>query len=179
MRWHVLCFGCDANLMIQPLAMETNAMSPVATIGMILLMTTASFAGDNFEKKTIDYGNWNSGFFADAVTVKTPARFIYLSGAGSEDEKTGEIRFPGDIAAQCKYAWEKIDKSLKAQGATVNDIVKATTYVTQSGTAKVIGKCRSEAMKGAAPTPHTFLVVQGLAWPGMVMEVDVVAAVAP
>ncbi|WP_157944715.1 RidA family protein [Mangrovicella endophytica] len=151
----------------------------LATTFALLTLTSLCRAEDGFERKTVDYGNWNSGFFADATTVRTPARFIYLSGQGSEDEKTGEIRYPGDIAAQCKYAWEKIEKSLKAQGAAVTDIVKATTYVTQPGMAKVIGKCRAEAMKGAPATPHTFLVVQGLAWPGMVMEVDVVAAVAP
>lgn len=144
-----------------------------------LLLATAAFAQEGFEKKTIDNGNWNTGRFADAVTVRTPAKFIYLSGEGSEDEKTGAILFPGDVAAQCKYAWEKVDKLLAQQGAKVGDIVKATTYVTDSRFQPSIGECRRNAMKGAPATPHTFLVVQALAWPGMLMEVDVVAAVAP
>ncbi|MFC0387183.1 RidA family protein [Muricoccus vinaceus] len=151
----------------------------LAAAAASLLIATAALAQQGFEKRTIDNGNWNSGRFADAVTVRTPARFIYLSGQGSEDEKTGEIRFAGDVAAQCRYAWEKIDRMLAQQGATVGDIVKATTYVTDARFQQTIGECRRAAMKGAPATPHTFLVVQALAWPGMLMEVDVVAAVAP
>ena len=153
-------------------------ITSAAAIGSLLLATGA-LAQEGFEKKTIDNGNWNTGRFADAVTVRTPAKFIYLSGAGSEDEKDGKILFLGDVAAQCKYAWEKVDKLLAQQGAKVSDIVKATTYVTDARFQQMIGECRRNAMKGAPATPHTFLVVQALAWPGMLMEVDVVAAVAP
>jgi 2-iminobutanoate/2-iminopropanoate deaminase len=148
-------------------------------LATLLLAGTASAQDGGFEKRTIDNGNWNTGRFADAVTVRTPAKFIYLSGQGSEDEKDGKILFPGDVAAQCRYAWEKIDKLLAQQGAKVSDIVKATTYVTDARFQQTIGECRRNAMKGAPATPHTFLVVQALAWPGMLMEVDVVAAVAP
>lgn len=148
-------------------------------LATLLLAGTASAQDGGFEKRTIDNGNWNTGRFADAVTVRTPAKFIYLSGQGSEDEKDGKILFPGDVVAQCKYAWEKIDKLLAQQGAKVSDIVKATTYVTDARFQQTIGECRRNAMKGAPATPHTFLVVQALAWPGMLMEVDVVAAVAP
>ena len=151
----------------------------LAAAACTLLLATAALAQQAFEKRTVDNGNWNSGRFADAVTVRTPARFIYLSGQGSEDEKSGEIRFPGDVAAQCRYAWEKVGRMLAQQGATVGDIVKATTYVTDARFQQAIGECRRNAMNGAPATPHTFLVVQALAWPGMLMEVDVVAAVAP
>ena len=150
-----------------------------AVLGGLFVVSPASAQDGGFEKRTIDNGNWNTGRFADAVTVRTPAKFIYLSGQGSEDEKDGKILFAGDVAAQCKYAWEKIDKLLAQQGAKVSDIVKATTYVTDARFQQTIGECRRTAMKGAAATPHTFLVVQALAWPGMLMEVDVVAAIAP
>ncbi|WP_052401315.1 RidA family protein [Muricoccus aerilatus] len=153
--------------------------SIIAAAAGTLLLATAAVAQLAFEKRTIDNGNWNSGRFADAVTVRTPARFIYLSGQGSEDEKTGAILFPGDVAAQCRYAWEKVGRMLAQQGASVSDIVKATTYVTDARFQQTIGECRRNAMNGAPATPHTFLVVQALAWPGMLMEVDVVAAVAP
>ena len=69
----------------------------------------------------------------------------------------------GDVASQCRYAWEKIDRLLAQQGAAVSDIVKATTYVTDARFQQTIGECRRAAMKGAPATPHTFLVVQALA----------------
>jgi 2-iminobutanoate/2-iminopropanoate deaminase len=151
----------------------------LAALASSVLLASGAVAQEGFEKKTVDNGNWNTGRFADAVTVRTPAKFIYLSGQGSEDEKTGKILDPGDVGAQCRYAWEKIDRLLAQQGAKVSDIVKATTYVTDARFQQTIGECRRNAMKGAPATPHTFLVVQALAWPGMLMEVDVVAAVAP
>ncbi|MCR0983310.1 RidA family protein [Roseomonas populi] len=157
----------------------TTKRTLLAAAALLLLAAGAAVAQQAFERRVIDNGNWNSGRFADAVTVRTPARFIYLSGQGSEDEATGAIRHPGDAAAQCRYAWEKIKKLLAQQGAGVRDIVKATTYVTDARFQPAMGECRTAALEGAPAVPHTFLVVAGLAWPGMLMEVDVVAAVAP
>jgi 2-iminobutanoate/2-iminopropanoate deaminase len=37
------------------------------------------------------------------------------------------------------------------------------------------GKCRSEALAGAPQPVHTFLNINALAWPGMMVEVDAIA----
>jgi enamine deaminase RidA (YjgF/YER057c/UK114 family) len=58
------------------------------------------------------------------------------------------------------------------------DVVKQVTYVTDVRFQREAGECRREAY-GDAPLPaHTFLNVNQLAWPNMLVEIDVIAMVA-
>ena len=63
-------------------------------------------------------------------------------------------------------------------GATMNDVVKVVTYVTDVRNLPEAGKCRTETLGGAPQPVHTFLNINQLAWPGMLVEVDVIAATA-
>jgi enamine deaminase RidA (YjgF/YER057c/UK114 family) len=144
-----------------------------------LLIGTGVAAAQNFEKKNYNYSEFAKGAFSEVVTVTGPAKMIYLAGIGSEDENDGSVRHKDDFLAQCRFAWEKIGKLLKEHGATVSDIVKATTYVTDIRYRDEMRKCRQEVFSGGKPLPpHTLLNVVQLARPGMMFEVDVVAAVA-
>ena len=92
---------------------------------------------------------------------------------------TAATRYKDDVYAQCKYAFSKIKKALALHGATLADVVKVTTYVTDIRSREAYGKCRSEEYKDIALPAHTFINIQQLAWPGMQIEIDVTAAVAP
>jgi enamine deaminase RidA (YjgF/YER057c/UK114 family) len=96
---------------------------------------------------------------------------------GAEDESgaRGAIRHLGDVAGQCHYAYDKIKRLLAMHGATMNDVVKVVTYVTDVRYLPEVGKCRTEALAGAPQPVHTFLNINQLAWPGMLVEVDVIA----
>ena len=143
----------------------------------ILLMSVAASHAQTFEKKNYNYSKFAKGAFSEVVTVTGPAKMIYLAGIGSEDEDDGSVRHKDDFLAQCRFAWEKIAKLLKEHGATVSDIVKATTYVTDIRYRDEMRSCRTEVFKGRPLPPHTLLNVVQLARPGMMFEVDVVAAV--
>ena len=156
----------------------------IATFGALALMVagTAVLAEDApaFEKKAYNYSDWTKGRFSEAVTVTGPGKMIFLAGVGSEDEngKGGDILHKGDFLGQCRYAYDKIKRALAKNGAGMGDIVKITTYVTDMRFQADYGKCRVEAF-GDAPLPaHTFLNITQLAWPGMLVEVDVTAIVA-
>ena len=130
-----------------------------------------------FEKKHYNYGAWTKGRFSEAVTVTGPGKMIFLAGIGAEHEDTGKIMYPGDFDRQCRYAYRKLKKALKRNGATMADVVKQVTYVTDVRHQKQAGECRREAY-GDAPLPaHTFLNVTQLAWPAMLVELDVIAMV--
>jgi 2-iminobutanoate/2-iminopropanoate deaminase len=134
-----------------------------------------------FEKKNENYSEWAKGRFSEAVTVSFagPAKMIFLAGVGAEDEngKPGDIRHKDDFAAQCRYAYDKIRRALEKNGAGFRDVVKVVTYVTDVRNQAEYGRCRAEAF-GSAPLPaHTFLNIVQLAWPGMMVEVDVTAMV--
>ena len=130
-----------------------------------------------FEKKHFNYGRWTKGRFSEAVTVTGPAKMVFLAGIGSEHEQTGKIMYPGDFVAQCRYAYSKLKKVLARNGASMNDVVKQVTYVIDARHQKQAGECRREAY-GKAPLPaHTFLNVSQLAWPEMLVEIDVTVIV--
>jgi enamine deaminase RidA (YjgF/YER057c/UK114 family) len=130
-----------------------------------------------FEKNNYNYSEWTKGLFSEVVTVTHPGKMIFLAGVGAEDESgtRGTIRHLGDFAGQCRYAYDKLKRLLAAHGATMNDVVKVVTYVTDVRNLPEAGKCRSEALAGAPQPVHTFLNISQLAWPGMLVEVDAIA----
>jgi len=142
-------------------------------------LAAAMASAQEFEKKHYNYSEWAKGRFSEAVTVTGPGKIIFLAGVGAEDEngKAGDILHKGDVTAQCKYAFEKIKRALEKNGATLADIAKMVTYITDARFQPDFGKCRQETF-GTTPMPaHTLLTISQLAWPGMLIEIDVTAIV--
>ncbi len=126
---------------------------------------------------------WTKGRFSEVVTVTGPGKIIYLAGVGAEDEngppgQSAPILHLGKPYEQCIYAYDKIKRLLAAHGARLADVVKQVVYVTDIRYQGDVGKCRREAY-GNGPIPaNTFLVINGLAIQGMLLEIDVTAVVA-
>jgi enamine deaminase RidA (YjgF/YER057c/UK114 family) len=153
-------------------------MSAIVLSGALLMSAGAQAqTASGYEKKIYNYSEWTKGLFSEVVTVVKPGKMIFLAGVGAEDEgaNRGVIRHLGDFDGQCRYAYEKIKKLLAAHGATMNDVVKVVTYVTDIRNQAQVGKCRTEALAGAPQPVHTFLNINQLAWPGMLVEMDVIA----
>jgi len=154
-------------------------LAGLAAMACLCLSLASPASAQTFEKKNYNYSEWAKGRFSEAVTVTGPGKMIFLAGVGAEDEngKGGDILHKGDFTAQCKYAFDKIKRALDKNGATLNDIVKMVSYLTDVRFQPDFGKCRSETF-GATPMPaHTLLIISQLAWPGMLVEVDVTAMV--
>ncbi|MBN8966023.1 MAG: RidA family protein [Rhizobiales bacterium] len=152
-------------------------VAALAVLSFAVLPQVASAQG--FEKKNYNYSEWTKGRFSEAVTVTGPGKMIFLAGVGAEDEngKGGDILHKGDFTAQCKYSFDKIKRALAKNGAELGDIVKMVTYMTDVRFQPDFGKCRQETF-GATPMPaHTLLTISQLAWPGMLVEIDVTAMV--
>jgi enamine deaminase RidA (YjgF/YER057c/UK114 family) len=163
--------------------MKTNLLILAALLALSPLpaLAQAQVSDPAYEKKSYNYAEWAKGRFSEVVTVRNPGKIIYLGGVGSEDETStqgGAIRHLGDFGAQCRYAWDKIKRLLEKHGATLENIDKVTTYVTDIRYFFEAGKCRSEIYSGITPPAGTFLVVAALAWPGMLIDVDVIASTA-
>ena len=141
--------------------------------------TASAQTAPTFEKKNYNYSEWAKGRFSEAVTVTGPAKMIFLAGVGAEDEngKGGDILHKGDFMAQCKYAYDKIRRALEKNGAGFADVVKIVSYVTDMRFQPDYGRCRSEVFGTTPPPAHTLLNIVQLAWPGMMLEVDVTAMV--
>jgi 2-iminobutanoate/2-iminopropanoate deaminase len=149
----------------------------VAIASLVSLPSAQAQTSPQFEKKNYNYSEWTKGRFSEAVTVTGPGKMIFLAGVGAEDEgpTPGVIRHKDDFFAQCKYAYDKIKRILDKHGATLGDVVKMVSYVTDIRFQADNGRCRREEF-GSMPLPaHTFLNINQLAWPGMLVEVDVIA----
>jgi 2-iminobutanoate/2-iminopropanoate deaminase len=163
--------------------MKTAMLTLAALLSLapIPALAQAQTGDTAYEKKSYNYAEWAKGRFSEVVTVRNPGKIIYLGGVGSEDENSaqgGAIRHLGDFGAQCRYAWDKIKRLLEKHGATLENVDKVTTYVTDIRYFFEAGKCRGEIYGEITPPAGTFLVVTALAWPGMLIEVDVIASTA-
>lgn len=153
------------------------------TLGLITIVTASlSFAVQAqtpITKEHHNYSEWTKGLFSEAVVVKGfgNGRLIYLGGIGAEEEKgkPGDIRAANDALGQCTYIFEKVDRVLKNTDAGPKDIVKMTSYLTSPDHFGAYIKCRNEYFqKSDAQLPaETLLIVDRLAWPEMLIEVDI------
>ena len=163
--------------------MKTITLTMMAMISLAVLTMAAmpqSPTGDTaYEKKSYNYAEWAKGRFSEVVTVRNAGKIIYLGGVGAEDENSaqgGVIRHLGDFGAQCRYAWDKIKRLLAKHDATVENIDKIVTYMTDVRDFAEAGKCQTEAFAGAIQPAGTVVAVSALVWPGMLLEVDVTAS---
>ncbi|MBI2206456.1 MAG: RidA family protein [Candidatus Rokubacteria bacterium] len=108
------------------------------------------------------------------VVVVEGRKTIFVSGQLARDPKGGGGA-PGDMRAQLRQVGENIKAALAAAGATLADIVKTNTYVTDIEEYFKHVDVRMEYF-GALPTSTT-IEVSRLAHPDLVVEVEVIAMV--
>jgi 2-iminobutanoate/2-iminopropanoate deaminase len=151
-----------------------------ALVSILVLFGFPAHAQDG--KITIEkfnHSEWTRGIFSEAVTVTGigNAKMIFLAGVGAEDEDgpRGKIRNPGDFAGQCLYAYDKIKRVLALHGASLGDVVKITTYMTDMGNRLNMGKCLGQVWGNTTFPAHTLIGVAALAFPEMLIEVDATA----
>ena len=100
------------------------------------------------------------------------ARLLFVSGQVGLDSKG---KLPAGIDAQCENAWKNIGAVLKSGGMGYGDIVKMTTFLTDSRFIMANRAVRDKYLKEPY-TASTLLIVQGLADPAMLVEIEVTAA---
>jgi len=108
------------------------------------------------------------------VVVVEGGKTIYVAGQLARDRQ-GNVVGKGDMRAQIRQVGENIKAALAAAGATLADIVKTNTYVTDIEEFFKHVDVRMEYF-GAMPTSTT-VEVRRLAHPDLVVEVEVVAVV--
>lgn len=120
-------------------------------------------------------GLWSSPRLTQMVEVQG-ARLIFLSGQTPTDEK---YEMPSaDFRAQVNRVYDNIEIALEAAGATWDNVVKTTTYLTDARFIKDFRDVRSERFRSLkAPPANTLLVVSRLAEPEFLVEIEAVAAV--
>ena len=101
-------------------------------------------------------------------------RLVFVAGQLARD-RAGNVVGKGDMRAQIRQVGENIKAALEAAGATLADIVKTNTYVTDLEEFFKHVDVRMEYF-GALPTSTT-VEVRRLAHPDLVVEVEAIAVV--
>ena len=156
-------------------------LSAFSIVAMVVAQTAALAQG--LEVKRLNPSEWTKGRFTEMVTVNGLGKTIYLAGIGAEDElgpagASAPIRHLGNPYEQCRYAYDKIKRLLAGEGASLADVVKQVVYVTDIRYQLDVQKCRREAYGSGLIPVNTFLVINGLAIQGMLLEIDITAVVA-
>lgn len=108
------------------------------------------------------------------VTVEEGKRIIFVAGQLARDPQAGVVG-KGDMRAQLRQVGENVKAALEAAGATLDDIVKTNTYVTDIDEFFKHVDVRMEYFR-AMPTSTT-VEVRRLSHPDFMVEVEVMAIV--
>jgi enamine deaminase RidA (YjgF/YER057c/UK114 family) len=106
------------------------------------------------------------------VVVVEAKKTIFVSGQLARDPR-GEVVGKGDMRAQIRQTGENIKAALAAAGATLADVVKTNTYVTDIEEFFKHTDVRMEYF-GALPTSTT-VEVRRLAHPDLMVEIEAIA----
>ena len=110
-----------------------------------------------------------------SMSVAARGTQIFLRGQVGQDLEGGMVGV-GDPAAQTEQAMSNVKVLLEEQGARLEDICKITIYITDRAYREAVYRVVGKWLKGVFPV-STGLIVQGLARPEWVMEIDVWAVI--
>jgi 2-iminobutanoate/2-iminopropanoate deaminase len=112
---------------------------------------------------------------AQVVTVEGARKYIYLSGQVSRDPD-GNCIGAGDMRAQMTRVGECIIAGLNAAGATMANVVKTTTFVTDMTEYLKHADLRFRYF-GNPVSASTTIEIKGLVHPDLMIEIEVVAMI--
>ena len=113
------------------------------------------------------------GAYSHAVKVPPNATWLVLAGQVGVTPK-GNIQ--KGMQRQAEQAFRNILAGLRANGMGKEDLVKLVVYVTESRLIEEYRAARAKLIGGDALPVSTLVVVDGLAHPDMLVEVEAWAA---
>ena len=121
----------------------------------------------DFERKNYPKLSQPSGAFHHSVRSGNML-FIAGSTAGGTDAATG------DIAAQTEAILDKFEHILAENGASLANVIKVTSFVTDLREGPAAGEVRLKRFAGAFPA-STQVQVAALGTPDLKIEIDAIA----
>jgi reactive intermediate/imine deaminase len=115
--------------------------------------------------------------YTHVVEVPGPAKMVFIAGQIALD-KDGKVVGEGDMKAQAEQVFKNLQAALTSAGATFKDVVKMNTYMTDLSQLQVVRDVRARYFGDVAPA-STLVQVVHLARPEFLIEVEVIAVVAP
>ena len=107
--------------------------------------------------------------FSPAVQV---GELLFVSGQVAQDNQGNTVGI-GDCEAQTRHVMSRLRTIVEAAGATMPDVVKITTFLTDMANYPAFSKVRSETFPSSPPASST-VIVAGLVRPEFLVEVEAV-----
>ncbi|MEV8389242.1 MULTISPECIES: RidA family protein [unclassified Streptomyces] len=101
-------------------------------------------------------------------------RFVAVSGQCAFDED-GAIVGDGDPAAQARQVFENLRRCLAAAGASFDDVVKLTYFVTDVAHLPAIREARDAVIDTSRPPASSAVQVAALFRPELLLEIEAFA----
>ena len=112
---------------------------------------------------------WQAGLhFAQSVRADD---LVFASGQAGflpDGALVGE-----DFESQCRQAFANLDEVLRAQGASLDSVVRLNAYFSDAAQYADFKRVRAELLR--EPYPASTAVVVGFVFPGMLVELEAVA----
>ncbi|NMH96802.1 Rid family hydrolase [Pseudonocardia acidicola] len=113
-------------------------------------------------------------YYSTAVRVSA-GDLLYISGQVAWDDQ-GRVVGVGDGPAQARQAFDNVGRILAAHGASWQDLLKVTVFVTDFGWFDELSALRERLFPAHGPA-STIVQVAGLVQPELLIEVEAVAVV--
>jgi enamine deaminase RidA (YjgF/YER057c/UK114 family) len=136
---------------------------------------TSSIKRRNIQPEGLHQRRVNNLVLYSHVVSVEPRRLIFISGQVSRD-KDGNIVGAESMRLQLRQTLENIKTALEAAGASLKDLVRTNTYVTNIEEYFKHVDVRMEYYGHAMPTSTT-VEVRRLAQTELMVEIDAIAAV--
>ena len=126
------------------------------------------------EHKLISSGTtWEKKFgYSRAVRV---GNLIFVAGTTAVDEN-GTVFGPGDPGAQARFIFQKIGRALTEAGASLADVVRVRTFVTDISRWEDVARVQGEMFSEIRPAA-TLVEVSALVKPELLVEIEVDAVI--
>lgn len=107
--------------------------------------------------------------------ARGPGGLVFVAGQYAADAEGNLVS--GDFAGQVRQSFENLRIALAAEGLDFSSVLRLGTYIVDHDTEKlaVLGRQIAEIW-GERPPTQTLIGVATLALPGMLFEVDAIAA---
>lgn len=129
-------------------------------------MVKTKINSDQFAKRL---GSYSHGYIVEIGDTK----LIFTTGQIALD-KNGNVLYPNDPVKQTEFIYESLQTILQQAGATLDDVVKTTVYLTDINDFSKVSPIRNQYFKNAEPV-STLVEVSKLVKSGCRVEIEVIA----
>ena len=115
--------------------------------------------------------------YSQLMLVAPGCRWVFISGQGGDNP---DGSFSPDFHTQAEAAFRNIGLALEAAGASTTDVAKITVLIVDHDMEKLgIMQAAQRVLFGPHHPAATLIPVPCLALPGMQIEIEAIAALAP